>query len=578
MPYLKPYWFWVVLKLIGTIINALNDILLVYFIQQLVNSSLSKDRSELMQSIYLMLAVVGIGIIVNFVEAYSAGRFSAGAVRDMKGQISNHLSNLPVATLDRYHSGDLISRMTNGMNGMESFYKHDFTGIIFHLLRLGVSFAAMLYFNWSLLLFCMVLIPVTVVLSNVVGKPLEGYAAKLQQSLAQTNATVADSLGGIPMVKAYNLAQVLFGRYSGNVKAALQDALAIEKSRAIMSMVSVIINTAPFLLCFLYGGYLVIEGDFTAGGLIAFAQLLNYFVQSAGLAPNLFGNYKVTMGTARQLFEILDETAERTDGSGFSEDQTVPAIDIKDLSFSYDGANQVLHGLTMGVAPGTVTAIVGPSGGGKSSIVKLLCGFYAYQDGSIRLYGKDLSEWSLPAARSMMAVVSQDTYLFPGSIKENLLYGNPDATMKDVIEAAQIANIHDFITELQDGYDTLVGERGAQLSGGQKQRVSIARAILKNSPIILLDEPTSALDTESEALVQEALERIMQGKTVLVIAHRLSTIQMADQVLVLNQGRIVEKGTHQELLEARSFYQRLYLGQFIGEDSTLTLPREEGAS
>jgi ABC-type multidrug transport system fused ATPase/permease subunit len=302
----------------------------------------------------------------------------------------------------------------------------------------------------------------------------------------------------------------------------------------------------------------------TFGSLFAFINLLNYVVNPLGSLPNILASMSEASGAAQRVFKLIDYIPERLDGRAIKPSATqTRVIDLNHVSFSYEKDSPILKDVSFSIEKGKRVAIVGPSGGGKSTVLKLLLGYYPLPDSYIYLFGADLNTWQLKSARQQMAYVAQDTYLFPISIAENIRLGRLGASQVEVEQAARQANIHDFIVSLPGGYDTLAGERGARLSGGQRQRISLARAILKNAPVLLLDEATSALDTESEALVQEALERFMVDRTTVVIAHRLSTIKNADRVLVLDDGKIVEEGTHAELIAQGGLYQELYQRQFV---------------
>lgn len=577
LPFLRPYRFGVMVKLISTTLNAANDIFLVYVMNIMVNSSLSGDRSELMRSICLMIASVIVGVIVNFMETFSSGRFSACAARDMKDTFGARIDKLPVSYLEARHSGDLSSRMTNGIAVIENFFNGDLAAAWFTIIRMSVSMIVMLFMNWQLLLLCMVVLPFMAILTNFLGGPLNEFSSRLQRSLSQTNATIQDTIGGIHIVKSYTLVHEFFHKFKTLLNQMLADSLVIEKRKAAMGSVSVFVQTTPFLIFFAAGGYLVIKGQFTAGGLVSFAMLLNYLVQGMGFLPNQIGNYKITAGITEHLFEILDQETERTGGGRPKISPSAPALTFNHVSFSYDGHKRVLEDVSFTLHQAKKIALVGASGSGKTTVFKLISGFYNSQGGCIALFDELLSDCDLSYARSLISLVSQETFLFSGSLSENITCGKNDFSMEDIERAARLANIHEFIQSLPDGYDSLVGERGVKLSGGQRQRISIARAILKNAPILLLDEATSALDTESEMLVQDAITRVMHGKTVLVVAHRLSTIIDADEVLVLDNGRIVERGTHDELLAVDGAYKRLYHKQLINQGDSVSFNEGKGA-
>jgi ABC-type multidrug transport system fused ATPase/permease subunit len=576
--YLRPHRFWLTVKLLATTAGAANDIFLVYLIQLLVNASLSGSREGLIRFAYLIVVFVAVGILVSFLETYSAGRFSACAARDMRDDFSSLVGKLPVSYLEARHSGELVSRITQGINAIERFFREDLTGILFHIIRFAACVAVLLYMNWQLLAASMVLLPLMAVLTHAVGRPMSDASSRLQRSLAVTHSAVQDTIGGIAVVKSFNLADVLLQRFKKANEQLLADSLAIEKRKSLMDSVGVLVRTAPFLLFFLYGGYMVVKGHLTAGGFVAFAQLVNYLVQGLGILPGQIGHFKLAAGVAKHLFELKGERTERSGGiSPARISPDAPAIAFSHVTFSYDGAKKVLDDISFVLPQGKTVALVGPSGSGKTTVFKLITGHYEYSAGCIRLFGIPLADWQLSSARSMMSLVSQDAFLFTGTIAENIACGRSDAGMEDVRRAAKMAHIHDFIESLPDQYDTQVGERGVNLSGGQRQRISIARAILKDAPILLLDEATSALDPESEMGVQEAIRRLTRHRTVLVIAHRLSTIIDADQVIVLNEGCMVESGTHAELIARNGAYKRLYDKQFVHRADFSQLEDGEGA-
>ncbi|MFD2117911.1 ABC transporter ATP-binding protein [Paenibacillus yanchengensis] len=576
LAFLKPYRLLVALKMVSTSLNAGNDIILVYFLNILVNAALSENFAGVQYAIIILFCSVLFGVGVNYLDTYSSGKFSAYVARDMKRTYSGAIDRLPLSYLETKHSADFSSRMSNSINAMEHFFNYELIAIFFHSFRITISIAVMFFINWQLTLFCIILLPIVALLTNKISQPLHQYSAKMQQSLAQTNKSTQDMISGIHLVKSYQLATLLFRKFKRRVHKMLAEALFMEKRKASIGSLSVFVQTAPFILFFMVGGYLVIQKQLALGGLVAFAMLLNYLLQGLGSLPKLIANLKVVEAIADDLLATIDVGLERVGGIKPAITTTVSAVQFEDVTFSYDGQTNILHSIHFQLAPLKKIALVGSSGSGKSTIFKLITAFYEHYSGNIKLFGHPLNEWDITYAREQIAVVSQDTFLYAGTIFHNLICGTAGVTLEAVVEAARSANIHDYIVSLPNGYDTIVGERGINLSGGQKQRIAIARAIIKNAPLILLDEATSALDTESEMLVQEALHRIMKDKTVLVIAHRLSTIKDADEVLVLERGIIVERGTHEQLLGREGAYKRLYEQQLFSHQ-TVTAIGDKGA-
>jgi ATP-binding cassette, subfamily B, bacterial len=563
--FIMPYRFWMVVRLCSTVCKAVVDMMVAYFILQLVNSAVLGNKQELMKSIYFMLGFIISGIFIYYLEGYASGRFGANVSRDIKEKLGLHISRLTVPSMENYNSGELVSRLTINVNSIEGFLKGSFLDIVFHVIRFTASFIFMFFINWELLLFCLLIFPFVMILSNIASKSLKKYWKEMNRNHAIVNSIVQDSIGGIHILKAFNLKKVMFEKYKTAVDKTLENSIAIEKRNAMIAPINVVMELVPYVLCFLYGGFLVTKGRLTSGGWVAFAQMLTYLIQGAGSIPGYIAQYRAIMGTAEHLFEILDQKVERSDGKEYNIDEAVPAVEFCQVSFAYNDGTKVIENLDFKVSHGKTVALVGPSGGGKSTVFKLLCGFYELLGGSIKIYGRKLEDWNLSAARSLISLVSQDTYLFPGSIMENIAYGCPGASMDEIIKAAKTANAHDFIVELPEGYHTLAGERGAKLSGGQRQRISLARAILKNAPILLLDEPTAALDIESERQIQGALDTFMEGRTVFIIAHRLTTVKNADDIMVLVKGKVAEMGRHQQLIDKDGIYRKLYFKQVASE-------------
>jgi ATP-binding cassette, subfamily B, bacterial len=504
-----------------------------------------------------------VGIPLAYLRTRSAGLFSERTLYEIRQKVAHQINGLPVGYLEERHSGDFLSLLNSDLAKLKSLTENDLLGLIGQVTRAVFSLAYILTISWQLTLVSLVLTPlVFMILARLTG-PITKRSDEIQQEIGQLTSVAQDSLGGLPVTKSFNLVKILDDRFAAINQRVVQKGLGLARSLNWVTVLSSVVGFSPFLIAFGYGGYLAITGAITFGGIFAFINLLNYVVNPLSSLPPLVGRIGEAVGASQRIFELLEHDLERSSGNEIVPGEAAePVIRFQDVSYAYEPGAPVLDHVSFDIHAGEKIAIVGPSGGGKSTVLKLLLGFYPIQDQSLFLFGRDLNQWQLAVARSQFAFVAQDTYLFPVSVEENIACGRLGASHADIEQASIAANIHDFIQTLPQGYQTSVGERGARLSGGQKQRISLARAILKNAPILLLDEPTSALDSESEALVQEAMDRFMARCTSIVIAHRLSTIKNADRVLVLDEGRIVEQGTHDDLIEKGGIYYELYQKQF----------------
>jgi ABC-type multidrug transport system fused ATPase/permease subunit len=525
------------------------------------------DSAMFWQATLWTLIISLVGIPLSYLRTRSAGLFSERTLFEIRQKVAHQINGLPVDYLEERHSGDFLSLLNSDMAKLKGLTENDLLGLIGQVTRAVFSLVYILTISWQLTLVSLVLTPlVFLVLAKLTG-PITKRSDEIQQEIGQLNSVAQDSLSGLPVTKSFNLVKILDNRYAAINRRVVGKGLGLARSLNWVTVLSTVVGFTPFLIAFGYGGYLVITGALTFGGIFAFINLLNYVVNPLSSLPPLVGRIGEAVGAFQRIFELLEHDLERSSGSEIvpapqTGASAEPVIRFQDVSYAYEPGAPVLERVSFDIHSGEKIAIVGPSGSGKSTLLKLLLGFYPIEDQSLFLFGQDLNQWQLAAARSQMAFVAQDTYLFPVSVEENIACGRLGASHEDIELASTAANIHDFILTLPQGYQTSVGERGARLSGGQRQRISLARAILKNAPILLLDEPTSALDSESEALVQEAMDRFMAQCTSIVIAHRLSTIKNADRVLVLDEGRIVEQGTHDELIEQGGVYYELYQKQF----------------
>ncbi|AJE49713.1 ABC transporter ATP-binding protein [Paenibacillus polymyxa] len=584
--YIKPYNLWVFITVISSLCLAAIDIILGKAIEQMAQGAFSSTQNM----IYLVVGMTVIGMPCKFVMRYASARFSVSALRDLRGDLVHKFYDLPVSSVERKFTGDLVSRLTNNTALLQNFFIQQFANLFYLPLVFTASLALLLLTSWKLVLASLALMPVGMIITSLMSKPIEKYSKELQEKIAHLNAVGQDAIGGLPIVKAFNMQAVLLKKYLVITEEVIRRGLRLEKRYAFITPVGVMMLATPIILVIVCGGYLIQQGELNAGGIVLFLYLISFILQPVAMLPTIISQMKEAEGAAKHLFEVLDWPDERQDGKittisqNLKEDDAeskddITVVSFEHLTFGYNEGNSVLKDISFQVGQGETVAIVGASGGGKSTIFKLLCGFNEPGEhaGAVQLFGKNLTDWNLSSLRSHISMVSQEPSLFPATIAENIGYGRLEATRKEIVEAAKAAHAHDFIVQLPEGYETLLSERGGGLSGGQKQRISIARALLKNAPLLLLDEPTSALDSQSEAQVQIAMNAAMQDRTVLVIAHRLSTVRQANRIIVLDQGSIVESGTHEELLGRDGVYRKLYLQNFEGqqtEEDGYSLPEE----
>jgi ABC-type multidrug transport system fused ATPase/permease subunit len=554
-------WFYV--TLVTDLGQAGLIILSNHFLRHLFDAILVPDRQEFFALTLYWLAANIVGIPLGFLRTRALGWFSECTLADIRQKVAERLNGLPVGYMEERHSGDFLSVINADLNKVKTLTGSSLLDLFGQVCRAIAALVYISFVSWQLTLVSLLATPLVFIVLSTISTPIAKRTKEMQDNIGSLNSVAQDGLNGLPITKSFNLTGILDERFRQANRWVIYKGVAIARLRAGVDILSTVVGFTPFLIALGYGGYLAITGTITFGSIFAFINLLNYVVNPLGNIPRLVASISESTGAAQRIFQVLDHDLERSSGTVTQPLQAAEAVvRLKDLSFSYQAGTPILRQVSFEVQNGEKVAIVGPSGSGKSTLLKLILGYYPVEDGRVYLYGEDLNRWQLEAARQQMSLVAQDTYLFPVSMEENIACGKLGAGREAIERAAAAANIHDFIQTLPQGYQTSVGERGARLSGGQKQRLSLARAILKDAPVLLLDEPTSALDSESEALVQEALDRFMADHTTIVIAHRLSTIKNADRVLVLDQGRIIEQGTHNELLAKGGLYQELYHKQF----------------
>jgi subfamily B ATP-binding cassette protein MsbA len=502
-------------------------------------------------------------------------------VADLRLQIHSHLLELPLGFFATHRVGEIVSRVTNDVSVIQGVLVDAPVNLMRQLVTFFGGVILMFYMNWQLTLIILAIIPPLILISTYYGRRLKQLSTRSQDELANATTVLEEMLSGIRVVKSFAREPYERARYDAQIEEALRASLRQTHVRSIFVPVIAFLSFLAMTVLLWVGGRQVINGVITPGELIAFILYMLIVSSPMAEAAGLYGRVQEALGASRRIFDILDAPLE----PGLSQQTTTVPVQLNgqvrftDVSFRY-GVNAdadvaeaevaalpvVLRHIDLTAEPGEVIALVGYSGSGKTTLVNLIPRFYDVTQGTIEIDGVDIRQARLSDLRRQIGLVPQETFLFGGTVRENILYGRLDATDDEMQDAARAAYAHDFIMELPENYATVVGERGIRLSAGQRQRIAIARALLKDPRILILDEATSALDTESERWVQAALERLMEGRTSFVIAHRLSTIQRADRILVLSHGEIVERGTHEGLLANGGLYRRLYDMQFEGEE------------
>lgn len=559
--YVKPYWRKLVLAVVLMAIAAAMTALLAYLMQPVLDDVLYGGREDLI--IPVSLAVLGTFVvrgITTYWHTIYMNQIGQGVVADIQSDLFNNFTTLDLAFFHSNPSGQLVSRVVNDVGVIRMALGELMTGFGKSAFTLVFLVGVMLYHDWKLTLAAFTVAPFVAVFLVAIGKKLRAVSGSIQDEMASLSDLLSQSFQGVRMVKAYGMEKREQEKISSAVGRVRDLNIKSVQYRNLTTPVNETVIGLIFSAIIIYGGYQVLGGHITAGGLASFLAAFTLAYEPMKKLARLNGNLQMGFGAADRVFALMElrpAVTDRPDAGVLGEQ--VPEIRFEDVHFIYDGVeDKALRGVSFAARPGKVTALVGPSGGGKSTIINLIPRFYDATEGRILIDGTDARDLTLASLRSRIALVSQDITIFNDTVLENIRYGRADASDEDLIAAARAAAAHDFIESFPAGYQTVVGEDGVKLSGGQRQRIAIARAILKDAPILLLDEATSALDNESEKLVQEALKELEKGRTTIVIAHRLTTVQAADQILVLDRGEIIERGTHSELLGKGGLYARMY--------------------
>jgi len=564
--YLRPYKFALALVLVFVLVYILLGLLEPYLIGRAIDEYISAQQIDGLAPLAITLLIAY--IFDNGFQAASAwvmALISQDALRTLRRDLFEHLQKLSIAFFDRHTAGELMSRLTNDIDAINQAVSQNVVSLIASVLSLVGIVIAMFILNPYLAISALIVIPIMFWFTNFIARYTRKGFRDLQKELGEINGVMEESISGQRVVKAFRRSETAIERFrASNEKLYKAGVYANTYAFMLMPLTWVLGNFFIIVLVSL-GGYLALKGLTTVGMIATFIGYAQGFLQPLRQLANMYNSIQAALAGAERVFEIIDTEVEVDNAS----DSPLPApvrgeVHFTDVAFGYSPDTPIIKNMSLQAKAGQTIALVGPTGAGKTTIINLLTRFYEINSGSISIDGKDIRNVSKDDLRKKLGIVLQDTFLFADTVMENIRYGRLDATDEECIQAAKLADADHFILQLPQGYQTKLSERASNLSAGQRQLLSIARAILANPSILILDEATSSVDTRTEARIQKSLLNLMEGRTSFVIAHRLSTIKDADNVIVINDGEIVEQGTHQQLLEAKGFFHKLYMSQFKG--------------
>ncbi len=571
LKYFRPYWGYLALGIICTVITTLATLVIPWVIGRgLIDSVVLKGEN------LALLNLIAIGLLelfiikglVSFGQTYWMSLVDYSVVADLRSSAYEHLQHLSLSFYKKKRTGEIMSRLINDVDVIQNAFVNEMSNFFGNFLLLIGILGFIFYIDWRLSLCALIIIPALAFIISKFNFWIRKSSSSIQRKMADISSILQETVVGVEVIKSFTSEKREIERFREENIKNLQLSLKRTRIIAILIPLVEILTFAGLISIIWYGGREVIKGALTVGELIAFLGYIGLLINPVTQVSRVYGIYQQALACADRLFEILDTEPEIKElPKAVAMPRIKGYVKLRDVNFAYDEGGIILKNINLEVNPGERIALVGQSGVGKTTLVSLIPRFYDITSGSISIDDYDIKDVKLSSLRKQIGIVSQETILFSGSIRDNITYSKVKATDEEITEAAKKANAHNFIVALKKDYNTQVGERGVKLSGGEKQRIAIARAILRDPRILILDEATSAVDTQSELLIQEALECLMKERTTFIIAHRLSTIQGADKIVVLDEGKIKEIGLHQELLAREGIYARLYNMQFNREEN-----------
>lgn len=562
--YYRPHLGLFILDMFCAFLISGTDLVYPMVTRNLINNVIPDKNIQLIFMIgFLMLVLYLIRMLLEYTVGYYGHVLGVRMEYDMRKQMFSHVQGLPFKYFDNTKTGHIMSRMVNDLNEISEMAHHGPEDLFISTVMIIGSFILLLNINVKLTLITFLMLPFMIYFAIHYNSKMRRNFRQIRESLADINGRLEDSISGIRVVKSFTNEEYEEYKFDdGNDNFKRLRTISVRYLGIFGSGVNFFSNIST-LVTLVAGGYFAAKGEISYGDLVAYLIYINQFLQPVKRLANFIEQFQRGMAGFKRFTEVMEIEPDIVDNKNAeSIDNVKGEVEFSDVAFSYDEKNAVLSGIDLKVSPGETVAIVGPSGAGKTTLCSLIPRFYEIDNGSIRVDGHDIRDITIKSLRQNIGIVQQDVFLFSGSIKENIAYGNLEASDAEIIDAAKAANAHEFIMDLPDGYDTYIGERGVKLSGGQKQRISIARMFLKNPPILILDEATSSLDNQSEAVIQKSIEELSKDRTTFIIAHRLATIKNAKRIVVLTEKGIEEQGTHRELIAKNGVYNALYSSQF----------------